>query len=168
MKKGFPSVFARMNCVRGCKAACVSQQRREQLLRLLRPQRIEPQLGVIGLAAPAVLVLGPVIHQQQEAGAGDPLAEEVQPGLRLAVQPVQVFHQQEHGLVQAFAQQQPRDRLKGAPAAQLRVDLRQCGGRLGDAQQGREIGQRVLQAAGPASAPCPSPARAAAGHRPGG
>src|SRR5207247_2713482 len=59
----------------------------------------------------------------------------------------QVFYQQEHGLIETFAHQQPRDRLKGAATAHLRVDLRQRGGRLGDAQQGREVGQRVLQAA---------------------
>ena len=68
----------------------IAQQRGEQLLRLLRPQRIEPELGVGGFAPPAVLVLGPVIHQQQEAGAGDSLAEEGQPGLCLAVQPAAI------------------------------------------------------------------------------
>ena len=77
MKKGFPAVFARMKCLRRLQGRAVSQQRREQRVRLLRPQRIEPQLGVVGFAAPAVLVLGPVIHQQQEAGGGDPVAEEV-------------------------------------------------------------------------------------------
>jgi hypothetical protein len=122
----------------------VPQQRREQRVRLRWPQRIEPQLAVIGFAPPRVLELRPVVHQQQEAGGGDPVAEEGQPGVRLAVQPVQIFHQQEHGLVQAFTQQQPRDGLKGASAAQLRIDLRQRGSRLLDADQGSNIGQRVL------------------------
>ena len=96
MKKGLPSVFARMSCLRGCTSRASSPSSAvSSSSRLLRPQRIEPQLGVIGLAAPGVLILGAVIHQQQEARGGDPLAQQRQPGLGLAVQPVQVFTEQE-------------------------------------------------------------------------
>ena len=76
-EEGIALRFRQNKLLEGLQGRVAPQQRREQRVRLLWPQRIEPQLGVIGFAAPGVLVLGPVIHQQQEARCGDPLAEEV-------------------------------------------------------------------------------------------
>src|SRR5207253_4802305 len=46
-------------------------------------QWVKPQLGVGGLVAPAVLVLGPVIDQEQEPGGGQALDQALEQGLRL-------------------------------------------------------------------------------------
>jgi hypothetical protein len=40
-------------------------------------QRVEPDLGVIGLAAPAVLVLGALVDQEQQPGRGQALDQAV-------------------------------------------------------------------------------------------
>ena len=45
----------------------VAEERLQQLAGALGRERIEPELAVVGLAAPAVLVLGPVVHEQQQA-----------------------------------------------------------------------------------------------------
>ena len=84
---------------------------------LLLPQRVQPQLGVIRLTTPGVLVLRAIVDQQQDGRRRHTLAQQLQPGLGLAIEPVQVFDQQQQGLVQAFAQQHPGDRLEGAAAA---------------------------------------------------
>ena len=94
-----------------------------------------------------MLVLGAVIHQQHEARRGHTVGQYLQPGLGLAVQPVQILHQEEHGLVAGFAQQQPRDRLERPLPSDLRVHLHQrCRGRC-HAQEGQQVGQRLFQAA---------------------
>ena len=43
---------------------------RPAVLGALRRQRVEAELAVVGLAAPAVLVLGPVVHEQQQRAVG--------------------------------------------------------------------------------------------------
>ena len=61
-----------------------AEQRRQQLRRALGGQGVEPQLGVRRLAAPAVLVLGAVVDQEQEAGGarGSPRGCRAGPGSR--------------------------------------------------------------------------------------
>ena len=51
-------------------------------------QRIEPQLRIVGLAAPAVLVLGAVVDQQQQTGRGQTVNKAIEQGLGLAINPV--------------------------------------------------------------------------------
>ena len=51
-------------------AGVVSQERLEEFVGTGRRQRVQPQLRVVGLAAPAVLVLRPVVDQQQERAVG--------------------------------------------------------------------------------------------------
>ena len=48
----------------------IPQQRLEEFVGAGRRQRVEPQLRVVGLAAPAVLVLRAIVDQQQEPGRG--------------------------------------------------------------------------------------------------
>ena len=57
-------------CREGHQTRVVSEQRLQERVRAYRGQGIEAQLGVVGLAAPAVLVLGPVVDQQQERAVG--------------------------------------------------------------------------------------------------
>jgi hypothetical protein len=50
-----------------------------------------------------MLVLRPVVHQQQEWGRGQALHQAVEQHLRLSVDPVQVLTHQQQGLHLAFA-----------------------------------------------------------------
>ena len=65
MKNGVPSVFSMISRLSGSRSDAVAEQRGEHLLGALLAERVEPQLGVIGLAIPLMRILGPVVHQQQ-------------------------------------------------------------------------------------------------------
>ena len=96
--------------------SAVAEERLEHRVGTGRWQRIKAQLRVVRLAAPAVLVLRPVVHQQYESSRGQAVDETVEQGLRLGVNPVQVFADEEQRLHLAFAQQHPLERLQGALA----------------------------------------------------
>jgi hypothetical protein len=68
-----------------------------------------------------VLVLRPIVDQQQESGGGQALDEAVEQRLRLAVDPVQVLKYEEQRLHLAFAQQYALQRVEGALATLRRV-----------------------------------------------
>ncbi len=91
-----------------------------------------------------MLIFGAVIHQQQEPRRRHPLAQQVEPGLRLTVQPVQILHDQEHGLIETLSHKQPLHGLERALPADLRVHLCQGRARVSDAQEGEEVGQGVF------------------------
>ena len=82
----------------------VPQERLEECLSARRRQRVEPQLGVIGLAPPAVLILWPVVDQQQEPGRREALDQRIEQGLRFGIDPVQILEHQQQGLHLAFTQ----------------------------------------------------------------
>ena len=108
-------------------------------------QRIEPQLRIVGLAAPAVLVLGAVVDQQQQAGRRQALDEAVEQGLGLGIDPVQILEDQQQRLHLALAQQHALERLEGALAALWGLE-RAEGAVVGqDVQQPEEGGDRLLQ-----------------------
>jgi hypothetical protein len=65
-KKGLPSVRAISSGVSGARLGVVSQQGREERLGAGRRQRVKPELRVVGLAAPAMLVLRPIVDQKQQ------------------------------------------------------------------------------------------------------
>ena len=90
----------------GSQAGVVAQERVQQLVRALGRQRIEPELRVVGLAAPAVLILGPVVDEQQEPRRRQALDQAVEQGLRLGVDPVQVLEDHQQRLDLALPQQQ--------------------------------------------------------------
>src|SRR4029453_2339175 len=102
-----------------CQTGGVAEQRLEQRLRAHRRQRSEPQLRIGGRAAPAVLILGAVIDQEQELRCRYALDEAVEQGLGLGIHPVQVFKDQEQRLHLAFAQQQALDGVQ-RPLSALR------------------------------------------------
>ena len=79
-------------------------------------QRIEPQLGVIGLVPPGVLILGAVGDEQQEVRRRQALDQAVEAGLRLGVDPVQVLHDQQQGLRLARPQYQALEGVQEALA----------------------------------------------------
>ena len=112
-------------------------------------QRVEPELRVVGLAAPAVLVLRAVVHDQQDAGRRQTVDQAVEQGLRLSVEPVQVFKDQQQGLHLAFAQQHALERGEGPLPSLRRIERqeRAVGGqRLQECQQCRDgLLQRLIQ-----------------------
>ena len=116
-KKGLPSVRAIRSRLERLQAGIVPQQRLQELVGARRRQRVEPQLRVVGLAAPAVLVLRAVVDQQQEPGRRQALDQAVEQGLRLGVDPVQVLEHQQQRLHLAFAQQHALERVERALAA---------------------------------------------------
>ena len=124
-----------------------AEERRQQLRRALGGQAVEPELGVGRLAPPAVLVLGAVVDQEQEAGGAQALHEAVEQGLGLAVDPVQVLEDHEQRLHLALAQQQALDRVERALAALGRVQV--LPGRVLDrhVEQREQRGQQGLERA---------------------
>src|SRR5215470_6907367 len=92
-------------------------------------------------------ILGAVGHQEKNSRRGDSLTERVQKPLRLTIDPVQVFKDQAQRLIQALAQEQLLERVKRPLSANLRIHLLQRRGLFFNAQQGKQIGQRVFQVA---------------------
>jgi len=80
-------------------------------------------LGIVGLAAPAVLVLRAIIDQQEEPRGRQALDQAVQQCLRLGINPMQIFKDQHQRLYLAFAQHHPLEGVKRALAALWRVKL---------------------------------------------
>jgi hypothetical protein len=66
----------------------------EELTRALRRKRIEAHLAVAGLAAPGVLILGTIVHDEQDARRRDAVDQIVENLLRLGVDPVKVLDDQ--------------------------------------------------------------------------
>src|SRR5262249_25159172 len=71
----------------------------------------------------------------------------IEKSLRLPIDPVQVFKHKNERLIEALAQPQLLQRLQRPPPPNLGVHLLQVGSQVVDAQERKEIGQRVLQAA---------------------
>ena len=90
-----PSVRCDQELLERRQAGVVPEQGLEQFVGARRRQRVEPQLRVVGLAAPAVLVLRAVVDQQQEPGRRQALDQAVEQGLRLGIDPVQVLEDQQ-------------------------------------------------------------------------
>jgi len=65
--------------------------------------------------------------------------------LGLAVDPMQILDQHQQRLVHRLAQHQAFDGFVRAPAAQLRLHLRERVVALDQTQQGKEIRQRIFQ-----------------------
>src|SRR5262249_11551335 len=94
----------------------VAQEGMEELDRTLGRERVEPQLTVVGLASPAMLVLGPVVGQEEQLSRWQALDQAVEQSLRFGVDPLQVFDEQQERLNPALVQQETLDRVLGQPA----------------------------------------------------
>ena len=94
-----------------------------------------------------MLVLGPVVDEEQEAGRGQALDEAVEQRLGLGVDPVEVLEDHEQRLDLALPEQQPLDRLERALPALRRVEGVPRGILHGDVQQRQERRQERLQRA---------------------
>ena len=98
-------------------------------------------------ASPVVLVLGAIVHQQQHAGVGDRVGQQVEKRLRLGIDPVEVFKGHYQWMIQTLAEHQSFDCVQRAPLAQLRIH---CGQRIiavDDSEQRVQIRERVTQGA---------------------
>ena len=100
---------------------------------------------VVGLAAPAVLVLGPVVHQQQDPGRRQALDQAVEQRLRLGIDPVQVLEDHEQRLLLALPEQEPLDGVEGALPALGRIERLPGGVLDGHVEQGQQGRQGRLQ-----------------------
>jgi hypothetical protein len=94
----------------------------QQGLGARRGQRIEPELGVVGFARPAVLIFGAVADEQEYTGCREPFDQVIEEGLGLTVYPVEVLDHQDQGPDLTLAQQQMLDGLHEALAALRRVE----------------------------------------------
>ncbi len=98
-----------------------AEERLEELSGALGRQWVDAKLGVVRLAAPGVLILGPIVDEDQDARGGQALEQRVEEGLRLAVDPVEVFEDQEQGLDTALGEEQAFDAVERALPALPRV-----------------------------------------------
>jgi hypothetical protein len=71
----------------------------------------------LNIYTPAVLVLGTIVHQEQQMRRGQIVDETVKQGLRLGVNSVQVFTDQEQRLPLSLAQQHAFEGFEGTLAA---------------------------------------------------
>src|SRR5262249_34465409 len=100
----------------------VPQEGLQKFLGTRGGQRVEAQLRVICLAAPAVLVLGPIVDQQQEPRRRQALDQVTQQRLCLGINPVQILKHQQQRLHLAFPDQQALERVQGASATLRRIE----------------------------------------------
>ena len=125
------------------------EQRAEELLGALRRQGVQPELRVVGPAAPGVLVLRPVVHEQQQPGGRQALDEPIEQRLGLGVDPVEVLEDDQQRLHLALPQQEPLHGVQGAPAALGRIErrpLRVVGRHVEQRQERRQAAfQRAVQ-----------------------
>src|SRR5262249_45820225 len=104
-------------------AGIVPQQGLQELVSAHGRQRVQAQLRVIGLAAPAVLVLGTIVHQEQQAGGRQTLDQTIKQGLCQRVNPGKILEHQQEPLLLALAQQHAREGVEYALASLGRIEL---------------------------------------------
>ena len=68
-------------------------------------------------------ILWPVVDKQQKSCTGHALTQGVQQSLRLAIDPVQVFKDEDQRLVETLPQEELLERVKRPSAPNLRVHL---------------------------------------------
>src|SRR5262249_28667651 len=104
-------------------ARIVPQQSLQEYVSAGGGQRVQPQLCVVRLAAPRMLILRAGVDQEQDSPRGQALDEAVQQRLGFGVNPVQILKDQEHGLCLTFPQENALQRLERALTALRRVEL---------------------------------------------
>ena len=86
-----------------CESGIIAEKRLEQLAGALCWQCVQSGLAVGGLAAPSVPVLRPIVDEQEHARRAQALHHSIKQGLRLTVDPVQIFENHEKWLFSSFA-----------------------------------------------------------------
>ena len=131
--------------------AAVIEQRHQHLVATLHAERVEAELRVVGLVAPVVGELRPVIHQQHDPRSANRIGEQVQQRARSVVEPVQVLEDHDERLVQAFAQQQALDRVERAAPSGFGVNAGELIVVFRHLEQGEDIAAGCLPARDPGS-----------------
>ena len=94
-----------------------------------------------------MLVLGPVVDQQEDPGCGQALDQAVEQGLRLGIDPVQVLEDHEERLPLALPEQEVLDGIEGALPALGGIERLPVGVLDGHVEQGQQGGQDRLEGA---------------------
>jgi hypothetical protein len=122
-KEGVSSGSLDQQLLEGQKPGIVAQQALEQLIGALGQQGIDAELPVVGLAAPAVLILRAIVDQQKQPRCRQALDQAVEKRLGLGVDPVQVLELDQDRLHLALAEQQALDTVERPLAALRRLQL---------------------------------------------
>jgi hypothetical protein len=100
----------------------IPEQGLQEGVRTGRRQGVQAQLRIVRLAAPGVLVLRAIIDQEEQTRRRQTLYQTFEQGLRLGIDPVQVFKDHEHRLHLALTQEHAFERYQRALAALGRVE----------------------------------------------
>jgi hypothetical protein len=100
----------------------LSKEAMQQCLGAFRWEQVEPELRVVCLATPAMVIFKTVVDEEYYASRRQAVDQAVQDRLRLSVDPVQILHHQEQGLGLARPQQQACAGRQRALAALRRLE----------------------------------------------
>src|SRR5262245_45818611 len=115
----------------------------QQLTGAFGGQGVDAELPVVRLSAPAVLILGPVVDEQQQTCRWQTFHKVVEQRLGLGIDPVEILEQDQERLYLALAQEQSLDAIERPLASLRRVEpfpLGIVGGQVEQPQQRRERG----------------------------
>src|SRR6516164_6449262 len=99
----------------------------------------------MGAMAPFMPILGPVVNQQQDAGVGNRIGQQVEHGLRLRVDPMEILENDDERLLEALADENALEPLLGAPPPNLRIHAGHGVVAVLESEQCKEIGDYVFQ-----------------------
>jgi hypothetical protein len=115
----------------------------DQLFGVRFPEELQPKLGVMRLARPAVAVLRTIVDEKQDPTIGRTLGKQVESGQALAVSPVEVLKDHHEWLAPAFRQEELRDGLYRVSAPGLGISFFRVG--IGDTDQRKQTPQNVFE-----------------------
>src|SRR5262249_24347191 len=123
-----------------------AEERVQELAGALDAERTQPQLREVRLIAPGVPVVGTMGGEQQYGRRREPPGEVVEERLRLDVDPLKIFDDQEERSLARLAQQQSAHRLERAPPTFGGIERPPPGVLVDlDVEQGEQRRQRRLQ-----------------------
>src|ERR1700693_289813 len=88
MKNGLPSVLATITSLTPCTSSASPTSSESISAAFLAPERIEPQLSVIGLITPVMRVFRAVVDHHQDMRGADAVGEKLEQRLGLSINPV--------------------------------------------------------------------------------
>src|SRR5439155_20138619 len=96
----------------GLECRVVAEQGGQQLFGARGRQRIDPDLDVVRLAPPGVLILGTVADEEQDARGWEARDQTVEQRLALPVDPVEILEEHEERRDLTFPEEEARDRVQ--------------------------------------------------------